>query len=236
MTLLVGGDFAHVGGMGPDFVVFSNNYAGTGSPYTSDLSAAARNYFYAASATQRLCIPGGFFPGYSVAGYCPAVAPYPSPPFPPGAVGPYDSLVAFPSTVPRQDNKFYDAHAELTVDFGPSQLTVLPAHRVAELDNTTFRAAFSTRVKARQRQTRWKPGLAARAARLKWVGGLYYFKETYDSNENIDAGLIQDNSPVTDQSTRSEAAFGEVTFSITPATRLIAGARYTSDHKHLADT
>ena len=43
-------------------------------------------------------------------------------------------------------------------------------------------------------------------------------------------------SPVTDQSTRSEAAFGEVTFSITPATRLIAGARYTSDRKYLATT
>ena len=101
VTLLVGGDYAHVGGIGPDFVVLSNNNAGTGSPYTSELSAPARNYFYAASATQRLCIPGGFFPGYSVAGNCPAVAPYPAPPFPPGAVGPYDSLVAFPSAVPQ---------------------------------------------------------------------------------------------------------------------------------------
>src|SRR5208337_1666902 len=37
VTLLVAGDYAHVGGIGPDFVVLSNNYAGTGSPYTSDL-------------------------------------------------------------------------------------------------------------------------------------------------------------------------------------------------------
>ena len=236
VTLLVGGDYAHVGGIGPDFVVFSNNNAGTGSPYTSELSAPARNYFYAAAATQRLCIPGGFFPGYSVAGNCPPVAPYPSPPFPPGAVGPYDSLVAFPSAVPQQDNKFYDAHAELTVDFGAAQLTVLPAHRVAELDNTTFPGSFLYTSQGTSTANSVETRLGGTSSSLKWVGGLYYFKEIYDSNENIDAGLIQDNSPVTDQSTRSEAAFGEVTFSISPATRLIAGARYTSDHKNLADT
>lgn len=236
VTLLVAGDYAHDGGIGPDFVVLSNNHAGTGSTYTSDLSPAARNYFYAASATQGLCIPGGFFPGYSVAGDCPAAAPYPTPPFPPGTVGPYDSLVAFPSTVPRQDNKFYDAHAELTVDFGPSQLTVLPAHRVAELDNTTFPGSFLYTSQGTSTADSMEARLGGTSSDIKWVGGLYYFKETYDSNENINAGLIQDNSPVTDQSTRSEAAFGEVTFSITPATRLIVGARYTSDKKHLADT
>ncbi|MGP0057291.1 MAG: TonB-dependent receptor [Steroidobacteraceae bacterium] len=236
VTLLVAGDYAHDGGIGPDFVVLSNNRAGTGSPYASDLSPAAKNYFYAASATQGLCIPGGFFPGYSVAGDCPAAAPYPAPPFPPGAVGPYDSLVAFPSTVPRQDNKFYDAHAELTVDFGPSQLTVLPAHRVAELDNTTFPGSFLYMSRGTSTADSMEVRLGGTSSTLKWVGGLYYFKETYDSTENINAGLVQDNLPVTDQSTRSEAAFGEVTFSLTPTTRLIAGARYTSDNKHLADT
>jgi iron complex outermembrane receptor protein len=235
VTLLVAGDYAHVGGIGPDFVVLSNDYAGTGSPYTSDLSAAARNYFYAASATQRLCIPGGFFPGYAVAGYCPAAAPYPAP-FPPGTVGPYDSLVAFPTTVPSQDNKFYDAHAELTVDLGPSQLTVLPAHRVAELDNTTFPGSFLYASEGTSTANSMEVRLGGSQSALKWVGGLYYFKETYDSNENIDAGLIQDNSPITEQSTRSEAAFGEITYSIAAATRLIAGARYTSDHKYLATT
>jgi len=236
VTLLIAGDYAHIGGIGHDFVVLSNNYAGTGSPYTSALSAPARNYFYAASATQRLCLPGGFFPGYSGVGDCPAVAPYPAPPFPPGSVGPYDSLVAFPSTVPRQDNTFYDAHAELTVDLGAAQLTVLPAHRVAELDNTTFPGSFLYTSQGKSTANSMEARLGGMNRTLKWVGGLYYFKETYDSNENINAGLIQDNSPVTGQSTRSEAAFGEVTFSITPATRLIAGARYTSDHKYLATT
>ena len=59
------------------------------------------------------------------------------------------------------------------------------------------------------------------------LGGLVSanFKETYDSNENINAGLIQDNVPVTDQSTRSEAAFGELTFSITPNNRAIRHKR-----------
>ncbi len=236
VTLLVAGDYAHVGGIGPDFVVLSNNYAGTGSPYTSELSAPAKNYFYAAAATQHLCIPGGFFPGYSVIGNCPPMAPYPSPPFPPGAVGPYDSLVAFPSAVPQQDNKFYGASAELTVDFGAAQLTVLPAHRVAELDNTTFPGSFLYTSQGTSTANSVEARLGGTSSSLKWVGGLYYFKEIYDSNENINAGLIQDNSPVTGQSTRSEAAFGQVTFSITPATRLIAGARYTSDHKDLADT
>jgi iron complex outermembrane receptor protein len=236
VTLLVAGDYAHVGGVGPDFVVLSNNHAGTGSPYTSELSPQARTYFYAASASQGLCIPAGFFPGYSGVGNCPAAAPYPSPPFPPGTIGPYDSLVAFPNALPRQDNKFYDAHAELTVDLGASQLTVLPAHRVAELDNTTFPGSFLYTSQGTSTANSVEARLGGTSSSLKWVGGLYYFKETYDSNETINAGLIQDNSPVTDQSTRSEAAFGEVTFSITPATRLIAGARYTSDHKYLATT
>ena len=236
VTLLVAGDYAHDGGVGPDNVVMSNNHAGTGSPYTSEISPAAGNYFYAASATQRLCIPGGFFPGYATAGGCPPVAPYPTPPFPPGTLGPYASLVAFPDVRPQQDNKFYDAHAELTVDFGAAQLTVLPAHRVAEVNNTTFPGSFTYTSQGTSKADSMEVRLGGNNDTIKWVGGLYYFKEKYDSVENINAGLIQDNSPVTEQSTRSEAAFGEVTFSVTPATRLSAGARYTSDKKYLADT
>jgi iron complex outermembrane receptor protein len=236
VTLLVAGDYAHDGGEGPDFVVLSDNHAGTGSANTSELSSQARSYFYAASAAQGLCVPGGFFPGYPVGGNCPAAAPYPSPPFPPGAVGPYDSLVAFPGGLPRQDNTFYDVHAELTVDFGPAQLTAIPAHRVAELDNTTFPASFLYSSEGTSKTDSMEVRLGGTNDTLKWVGGLYYFKENYDSTENIDAGLVQDNVPVTDQSTKSKAAFGEVTLSVTPATRLIAGARYTSDDKYLATT
>jgi iron complex outermembrane receptor protein len=236
VTLLLAGDYAHNGGVGPDSVVMSDNHAGTGSALTSALSPQAMSYFYAASAAQGLCVPAGFFPGYPVTGNCPAAAPYPTPPFPPGTVAPYDSLVAFPGARPYQDNTFYDAHAELTVDLGAAQLTVLPAHRVAELDNTTFPGSFGYTSQGTSKTDSLEARLGGSNDILKWVGGLYYFKEVYDSNENIDAGLIQDNSPVTDQSTRSEAAFGELSYSVTRSTRLIAGARYTSDTKDLATT
>jgi iron complex outermembrane receptor protein len=181
VKLLIAGDYAHVGGVGPDQDVMSDNHAATGSPFTSEISPQAMSYFYAASALQGLCVPGAFFPGYPVTGNCPAAAPYPSPPLPPGLVGPYDSLVAFPSGSPQQDNTFYDAHAELNIDLGSAQLTVLPAHRVAELNNTTFPGSFVYTSEGTSKTDSLEARLGGNNETVKWVGGLYYFKESYDS-------------------------------------------------------
>jgi iron complex outermembrane receptor protein len=73
--------------------------------------------------------------------------------------------------------------------------------------------------------------LGGNSSALKWVGGLYYYHETQFSDELVAGGLVQNNNPITDQTTRSEAAFGELNFSVTDTLRLIAGARFTDDHK-----
>ncbi|MBT9473174.1 MAG: TonB-dependent receptor [Pseudomonadota bacterium] len=64
--------------------------------------------------------------------------------------------------------------------------------------------------------------------RFKWVGGLYYFKETNNVYANIFplVAFIQPNTY-----SDSKAVFAQGTYSFTDQLRATAGLRYTRDHK-----
>lgn len=233
-SLLVAGEYSHFGGNGSAYVAAGPALGGL-SPYTSSIDRQLAPVFFGYAAAQGLCIPGGFFPGYNVAGDCPRVAPYPSPPFPPGTLGPYESLAEFPSMPPHQDNKHWAARAELKTKFGGTTLTVIPAHRHSDTDYNAY-PDFTYSQNAQLTANSIEARLSRSSASLRWTTGVFYYDEKLDSDELIPGGLIQNNHTITRQKTRSEAAFGEATFNVQASTRLIAGLRYTSDHKTIDGT
>ncbi len=83
---------------------------------------------------------------------------------------------------------------------------------------------------SRDRSTSHELRLAGDTAGLKWVGGVYYFRETNDVYLGIfpqsTLGFIQPE--VLED---SKAGFGQVTWSMADTWRLTGGVRYTKDHK-----
>jgi iron complex outermembrane receptor protein len=232
VSALLVGEYTHVGGSGAGYTPLPGAASNSASPWTSISDPIVAPYYYSAAAAQGLCAPGGFFPGVTNPGKCPPLAPYPTPPFPPGTSGPYTSLVTFPTGQSHTDNKFWSVHADIDADLGFATLSLLPAYQSANLNYDTFPGGLHyTERPDESKATSVEARLANSGERLKWVGGLYYYHQTQDSAEMVTGGLIQNIAPATEQATRSQAIFGEVTFSVTDTTRLIAGARYTDDKK-----
>jgi iron complex outermembrane receptor protein len=232
VSVLAGVDYTHVGGHGPDYVALSPASRNNASPWTETTDPIVAPYFFAAVAAQGACLPGGFFPTVVNPGKCPTVAPYPSPPFPPGTLGPYTAAFSFPGVGTQIDNAFWKVHADISADLGFAKLTVIPAYQSAAMGYNSTPAGLAYKdspddSKAESLEAR----LSNASGPVSWVAGLYYFHQNQDSSEFIDGGLVQNNNAVTNQSTRSEAGFGELTFSVTDETRLIAGARYTADRR-----
>jgi iron complex outermembrane receptor protein len=72
---------------------------------------------------------------------------------------------------------------------------------------------------------------------FQWIGGVYYFhdKAGYDPFSLSGLGLapLTNLSDKTFQTTRSIAAFGQVTYEIAHGTKITAGLRYTKDNRRL---
>jgi iron complex outermembrane receptor protein len=232
VSALLVGEYTHVGGVGPDYAALTTASRDGGSPWTEVLSPSVAAYYYQAAAAQGYCAPGGFFPTVVNPGKCPALAPYPTPPFPAGTLGPYTSLVTYPTGQQYTDNQFWNVHSDIQVDLGFATLTLLPAVQAAQMNYDSFPLGLHyTDDPDTSKAESFEARLGNNSQQLKWVGGLYYFRQTQDSSEIVNGGLYQNNNYVDNQSTRSAAAFGELTFSLTDATRLIGGARYTNDKR-----
>lgn len=237
LSLLVGIDYAHLGGVGGGYALLNPGAAGVSSPWTANNDPAFTAYYYRAAATQRLCIPGAFVPMVNNPGACPALAPYPSPPFPPGVLGPYTSLVAAQTARQYQDDNLWRYHAELVAELGGgTQLTVLPAFQTASLNNLVDPGQLTYQPREHSHASSIEVRLSNNSPQLKWVAGLYWFDQKDDSEEFIGTGLLQNNETVTSQKTKAGALFGETTIAVAEGTRLIAGARYTRDRRDIAGT
>ena len=237
ISLLVGIDYAHLGGEGGGYALIDTAAAGVSSPWTANTDPRFSAYYYQAAAIQGLCAPAPFFPTVNNPGACPANAPYPSPPFPPGLSGPYTSLVAAQTARSWQDDTLWRYRAELVAELGGgTQLTVLPAYQTADLRNLILPGQLYYQPNEQSHAASIEVRLSNNSPTFKWVGGLYYYTQNDDSDELISGGLLQNNAPYTTQETRASAVFGEATFTVMERTRMIAGARYTRDKREIDGT
>ena len=145
----------------------------------------------------------------------------------------------------RRDDSSNGFTAELTAQTGIGEFTYLGAYRTFDRNNVGSTNATASLTDSQFSQTSHELRLAstgnsASKSDLTWVAGLYFFNE----KGNIDAAFtnpalanqfgpgnpgvrfIQD--PV---NSKSNAIFGQATYSVRPDLRLTAGLRVTSDEK-----
>ncbi len=121
--------------------------------------------------------------------------------------------------------------AQLDIDLGAATLTFIPAYRDTEVAYLTYTPGFRFQTDETSKQQSYELRLGSDGETVKWVTGLYYFDEDQTQLYNLQARPIQESTVNTPLHTRSYAAFGEMTYSLTSAFRLIGGLRYPNDEK-----
>ena len=145
----------------------------------------------------------------------------------------------------RRDDSSNGFTAELTAQTGIGEFTYLGAYRTFDRNNVGSTNATASLTDSQFSQTSHELRLAstgnsASKSDLTWVAGLYFFNE----KGNIDAAFI--NPALANQfdpgnpgvrfiqdpvNSKSNAIFGQATYSVRPDLRLTAGLRVTSDEK-----
>jgi iron complex outermembrane receptor protein len=134
-----------------------------------------------------------------------------------------------------RDNEFWNLSAELTADLGFATLTVLPAYRHAEYAERNYPAGLRNTFPGNTaKQVSLEARLGNSSERLDWVIGGYFFNEKQDSEQQIFQGTFQDSVTLAQPEITSYAAFGQATFSVSDAFRLIGGLRYTNERNKLS--
>ena len=120
-------------------------------------------------------------------------------------------------------------------------LTFLPAYRHTLANWVNPAGGYNTIINTPADQQSYEARLASDGTgKLKWLIGLYYFKETQTPLENywnfnqVPGGLVTNQGNIGRDyrlSDISYAAFGQATYSITDALRLTAGLRQTHEKK-----
>jgi iron complex outermembrane receptor protein len=147
---------------------------------------------------------------------------------------------ATPSIQGSFENRSHGTSAELKVNTGVGELTYQAAHRymfnggpAAVGQAIPGVVSTSTMVVADFNQTSHELRLASSFGAWKTIGGLYWFKEQAVADARFlnfpgIGSLIFLGDPT---KSRSKAAFGEATYSVTPDLHVMAGVRRTNDDK-----
>ena len=131
-----------------------------------------------------------------------------------------------------QDLKVWAVSAELNYDFGPATLTFIPAYRNTKPSYLTYTPGFYFNTAETSDQQSYELRLSHQTNVIKWVAGLYYFDEDQTQHYDLHAAPFQQGVVDSTLGTKSYAAFGEATVSVTDAFRLIGGLRYSKDDKN----
>jgi len=117
-------------------------------------------------------------------------------------------------------------------DLGGAELTFIPAYRDSTSQYLHYDAGFPVNSDEHSNATSVEARLASKnkAAALQWLVGAYFFNEDLNFNLVPYQGVAYGpTDPIL--TTRSLAAFGQATYSVTSALRLTGGLRYTNERK-----
>ncbi|SEJ48110.1 iron complex outermembrane recepter protein [Sphingobium sp. AP50] len=150
---------------------------------------------------------------------------------------PAGTFLANGFVVPPQDDGFNDSSfygVALTVqaDLGFADLTVLPAYRRTEVNSRFYTFGFRGIADEDTDQTSLEVRLSSKQdQRLRYVVGAYAFKEEQDAANAFYQGRISNTLVQPQLETTSKALFGQFTFDVSDALRIVAGGRYTDEKK-----
>lgn len=139
-----------------------------------------------------------------------------------------------------QDIENWSVSGELTWGLGPVTVTLIPAYQHSDAKFAVVPSflygpgVFDTNGDITETKS-VELRLSGESDILKWVGGLFYYDQNLDSSYGVNSGLIQRIIPESTLTTKSYSAFGDATYNLTSAVRLLAGIRYTSEEKGLED-
>ena len=207
-SLIVNASYGHIGGLGPAYAVLNKDVAGW-NPWLDVTSPAANAYLVSHGLAP---IPGFIRPELkSDAG---------------------------------QDLSFYNVSAQYDYNFGPVTLSLLPAFRYSDMQNAVLFGTVeengygfgSMPAKPETSSAEsFEARLSGKLGNLRYVSGFYFYNEKQYQEYSIDAGTPEHDAFASGFGTRSYAAFGQATYSITPHVRLIGGLRYTNEQRTLTD-
>lgn len=144
------------------------------------------------------------------------------------------NVVTVPLTNGYQDSSFWGASATANNDLGFGNLTTIVAYRKSKPNILTYAPGFPGRLQENDDQYSGEIRLSSRDnARLRYVVGAFLFRETQDGYNNYNQGLLANTEYFPHLTTTSKALFGQLTYSLTDSLRLVAGGRYTKEHKTL---
>lgn len=218
-SILLTADYFHQGGMGVGSVL------SPGSAFPTGVSAG-----YAAPAlSQRI---GGSDPR-SVAALAAYAATLFAPPFCGGFGGFVTSgCVAAPKGDGFIDSDYYGISAELQGDLGFATLTVVPAYRRSDNRYDGYAPGFLTRTDEVSKQTSLEVRLSSNGnSAFQYVLGAYYFDEKQKALNYFEQGTLSTTRFTPNLVTKSYAAFGQGTYSLSDSFRLVAGGRYTKEDR-----
>jgi iron complex outermembrane receptor protein len=207
LTILLSGDWSGTYGRGEGAVLLPS--VNPSNPWEAE-SSAASNAVIANSAL------GGSYPGSPFAG-----------------IGPYGLLAPITDNQ-RQHNEQWGLTSDIKLDLGFGTLTSLTGYRNDPANYTSYIPGFYVSDTEKDKQFSQELRLGGTSGAIKWVVGAYYFNEKqslalYDNGGLVSSGLLS----VPTLGDTSYAGFGEVTYSVTPSFRLIAGDRYTHEKKNI---
>lgn len=154
----------------------------------------------------------------------------------------FPPLAAAPTVVPKgvQNTKFAQVYGRLDYNFGFATLTVLPAFSYTKQYQDSALLPFGA---AAQLTTEYARSFEARlasdaASKVTWLIGVYGYSADDHRNPFPAAVLQFPHAPVVFPAnqavlytSRTYAAFGQLTVPVTDSFRLTGGARYTHDRK-----
>lgn len=130
------------------------------------------------------------------------------------------------------DNQYYGISATIEGNMGFGTLTVIPAYRRTETRENGYIPGFRINKVEKTDQSSIEVRLTSNSdQQLRYVLGGYYFVENQDADNFFTLGNLSTNRFTPRLTTKSYAAFGQLTFDISNSFRLIGGARYTNETK-----
>lgn len=133
-----------------------------------------------------------------------------------------------------QDYQFVGVNAEVSWKTAIGTWTLLPAYRHMDGSSNMDMPGFNT---GHLEDTNDQRSVELRLASLPggaidYIGGLYYLNFSSGSNDTYNQEYVLPIQHYT-ATTQSLAPFAQLTYHVTEQLRLLAGARYTHDHKSL---
>jgi iron complex outermembrane recepter protein len=146
----------------------------------------------------------------------------------PGAITPVPEYLSSLGT------RIWGAMSNIELRTGVGTLTIVPAYREMNADNFLTTIGSFDWDRTRQQQVSIEARLASdNTGPFRYLVGAYYFDEHSDFDLAFDSQFIGVISEQGILSSKSPAAFTQLSYAITDAFRLTAGARYTEERKSL---